>query len=107
MPLAICAMTSGFATAAMADGERTGQQIFGERELSDRRKLALAEPGRFEPFGSESSCSNITTRKDKMPVKSASAKIANLCDGLRRVHSAVSAQWLIGFCIIDVPRLLT
>jgi hypothetical protein len=31
----------------MAEGERTGEQIFGELELAEQSKLALAEPGGF------------------------------------------------------------
>jgi hypothetical protein len=37
----------------MADGERAGKQLLGERELAEQRKLALAEVGSLGAFGLE------------------------------------------------------
>ena len=51
MPLALGAMASGLSTAGMAEGQRAGQQILGERELAEQRKFALAEAGSFGAFG--------------------------------------------------------
>jgi hypothetical protein len=51
MTLARCAMTSGFATAAMSEGQRTRQEIFREGELSQATELALPEASRINAFG--------------------------------------------------------
>jgi hypothetical protein len=44
-------MTSGFATAAMSEGQRTRQEIFREGELSQATELALPEASRINAFG--------------------------------------------------------
>jgi hypothetical protein len=44
-------MAGRLSTTSLADGKRTGKQIFGELELADQRKLALAEPGGFRALG--------------------------------------------------------
>jgi hypothetical protein len=46
-------MAGGFTTAGIADGQRAREQILGEWELAEERKLALAEPGSLGAFGFE------------------------------------------------------
>jgi len=38
-------MAGGFSAAGVADGKRTGKQVFWKLELAQERKFALAEPG--------------------------------------------------------------
>ena len=51
MALAFGAMAGGFAAAAMAEGERTRQQVFGEVELAEDGELPLPPAGGFGAFG--------------------------------------------------------
>jgi len=51
MAFAGSAMASGFAAAAVSQGEGTGQKILRERKLAKTGELPLAETGGFWTFG--------------------------------------------------------
>jgi hypothetical protein len=46
-------MAGGFTAAGIANGQRAWEQILGEWELAEERKLALAKPGSLGTFGLE------------------------------------------------------
>jgi hypothetical protein len=46
-------MAGGFTAAGIANGQRAREQILGEWELAEQRKLALAEPGSLGTSGFE------------------------------------------------------